>query len=283
MLRRVSCVALALCGSSAAAVAESPVLDREELRAVEALLDRVVAQASQPGLLLAPGLGARGYHLQGYGTVFVLAPRLLPGEPEAQRRRVVFGRRAGSRVELRARIETRDSGAEAPGPARPAPEAAQGEPLELEVLERQLELLRVESEQIRREAEQQFQRVMQDVQDRLGAPPAPEAAPTAPAPPPWHHWFEIGRVRDERAPERVIADVQTAVLTALERQGSRLRWLAPEESVTVAVDFVPGLLVAGPHAPRTLVVRVRKRDLDERVAGRLGAEELRARVEVVEY
>ena len=34
---------------------------------------------------------------------------------------------------------------------------------------------------------------------------------------------------------------------------------------------------------KTLVVKVRKRDLDERRAGRLGADELRRRIDYAEY
>ena len=52
--------------------------------------------------------------------------------------------------------------------------------------------------------------------------------------------------------------------------------------MTVAVDFVPDRLFRKPPA-RTLLVRVRARDLEDRQAGRLTAAELRQRLEFAEY
>jgi hypothetical protein len=131
-------------------------------------------------------------------------------------------------------------------------------------------------------------------------PPPPASAPDAPSPArptsllplpaltpaPWVLWAEAGlEAGDGRAPERVVADVHEAVVTALETHAHLLSSLGPEESVSVVMDFVAGtpFLDEGARARRSLTLKVRKRDLDERVAGRLSAEELRRRVEAVEY
>jgi hypothetical protein len=119
-----------------------------------------------------------------------------------------------------------------------------------------------------------------------GPPPARSAAPTARAvpPPPWHFWPGTVDPEDARAPERIVSDVREAVTSVLEAQGGALRSLAPDELVSVAVDFVPrGLFSAVPRPARTLVVRVSKKTLDERAAGRLTPGEFRSRVQVSEY
>jgi hypothetical protein len=117
---------------------------------------------------------------------------------------------------------------------------------------------------------------------------APVAAPAAPLPP-WRYWFELADEPSLSAPsepERLIGDVRAAVVEVMESQGPSLRALRPEEHVVVAVDFVPRAALAGVRdvpEPKTLVFRARKRDLDARRAGQLSAEELRQRIEVVEY
>jgi hypothetical protein len=72
-----------------------------------------------------------------------------------------------------------------------------------------------------------------------------------------------------------------------------LRWVKPEEEVVVAVDFVPRSVrsplldwtasSAGAHSQRTLVVRVRKRELEACHDGKLQREELRKRIDFVQY
>jgi hypothetical protein len=82
----------------------------------------------------------------------------------------------------------------------------------------------------------------------------------------------------------VIADVRAAVIASLETEGGHLKGLAPDEYVTVAVDFIPAGVFVFPARPtRTVVVRARKRDLEARLVGQLSAEDLRRRVEVSEY
>jgi hypothetical protein len=96
-------------------------------------------------------------------------------------------------------------------------------------------------------------------------------------------WFGLEDPDDGRTGEAVIRDVKAAVTSMLERQGAALHQLRPDESIAVAVDFVPRLAGGGRRAQKTLVVKARKRDLDQRRAGRLGADEFRQRIEYAEY
>jgi hypothetical protein len=101
--------------------------------------------------------------------------------------------------------------------------------------------------------------------------------------PPWHLWIDP---MDDPTPEpeQVIRGVGDAVVSVLERQGPRLRVLAPQEMIAVAIDFVPATRVGTRARPaRTLMVRVRKADVDQRAAGTITPAEFRKRVELVEY
>ena len=83
-----------------------------------------------------------------------------------------------------------------------------------------------------------------------------------------------------------MADVQSAVTAALEATGPTLRTVSGDESVLVAVDFLPnhGFDLEEPSRPlRSLVVKVKKRDLSERAAGKITPEELRRRIEYTQY
>jgi hypothetical protein len=107
-----------------------------------------------------------------------------------------------------------------------------------------------------------------------------------PPPPPWRFWFEAQEATDDRTPERVVADVQGAVTSALERLGPALRTVPADEAVLVAVDFLPsrGFEFDLPAAPsRSLIVKAKKRDLVERGLGKISAEELRRRIEYTQY
>jgi hypothetical protein len=100
--------------------------------------------------------------------------------------------------------------------------------------------------------------------------------------PPWRFWFE-GEEPEEPASRAGGLDVRSAVTDVLETQGLPLK-LQPEEFVVVVVDFLPRSAFATRTRPaRTLVVRVRKSELDARAAGRLAADELRKRIEYSEY
>jgi len=177
-------------------------------------------------------------------------------------------------------------------------------------MEAQLRELQARMEAVRRDVERARMEAERQVEMRLGGPPALAAtprAPVAPAPPaprataepdaivvpepgpppqapaPWQMWFSIEEPADGRTGEAVVRDVKTAVISLLERQGAALHHLRPEEYVAVAVDFVSRPTFVGRPAQKTLMVKARKRDLDERRAGRLGGEELRSRIEYAEY
>jgi hypothetical protein len=115
----------------------------------------------------------------------------------------------------------------------------------------------------------------------------PPEAPVAPVPaPPWTFWSqESAEDGESRAPDRVVADTRDALLLALETYGHVLASLPPDETISVVVDFVAGTPFIDENArpARSLSVRARKRDLDDRRAGRLSPEELRRRIETTEY
>ncbi len=302
----------------AAAGPRSTGVSREGLEALEAQLDRAVARVSRPRAahLLDAG-SARGYRLPGYGMVFVLTPRALPGG-------------ADHLLELLEpqRLKVR----------RPRPGAEDVAP-EIDALERQVIVLQQETELTRRAAEQEMDRIVQNVRIRLAppgeemhvevhaeklpresgaavavavldppppppppdapaapeapaapkaprgaVPPAPAEAPLPPPPPPWRYWFEAHSPQDARRPDAVVADVRAALVEALVGQPDRLPGLGPDEFVTVVVDFeAGGLAVSHARPERTLVLRARARDLDARARGAIPPEELRRRLEVSEY
>jgi hypothetical protein len=294
---------LALASASSAQPREEtgPVAAREGVEAFEARLARAVDRVSLPhaARLLGRVESARGYRLPGYGLVLVLTPRMLPGG-EGQ----VYVLRRGA-PKHRIRIE---SHAPSTGEATWTVDDEQ-----VETFERQVLVLQHETEAARSAAEEEMERMVEDVRVRVAppsrvhvevhtavpepqAPPAPPPAPDTPAPavppeappppppPPWKSWFETGAPQEKRTPEAVVADVRGAVIDALAAQGGRLVGLAGDERVTVAVDFVPGGLLAAQARPqKTLVVTARVRDVDARARGAITLEELRKRVEVTEY
>ena len=264
---------------------------REEMARLEERLEGAVSRVSIPhaGVLLGRSSSSRGYRLPGYGIVFVLTPRALPGEDDVFVMRRPHG--PGVRVE---RHVTRG------GPG--------WEPEHVEEIERQVLVFQHAAEAQRRAAEEDRDRMVHDVRVRLevhrpeegpegeadvteaeGADAAPPDAswvgdPAEPGPPPWAFWFQAGEREEERTPDRIVEEVREAVLTALGSEGDAVSGLAPEEYVTVAIDFVPGAFFASDERPaRTLIVRARQRDLAARASGALGPEELRSRVEVIEY
>jgi hypothetical protein len=261
--------------------AHERVVPRDGIEALEAQLDRAIDRVSlpRPAALLGRE-AARGYRLPGFGIVFVLTPRTLPG-PQGY-----------DLLRPRHRVEYR----------RVRPRAASGEPTdEADALERQVIVLQHETEQARRAAEEDMERIVNDVRVRFSAPgelhlevetapraeaPAPPSPPEAPLPPPppWKYWFAAPAPQDTRTPEAVVGDVQRVLVEVLENSPGRVPGLGPEEFVTVAVDFEPaGLFARSARPEKTLVVRARVRDLDARARGALAAEELRRRVEVIEY
>jgi hypothetical protein len=117
------------------------------------------------------------------------------------------------------------------------------------------------------------------------APTAPTATlPPQPPAPPWSVWFPSDVGREGVSPTKILENVRGAVTAVLERQRAP-RVVRPDEFVAVAIDFVPGGFWAsgGSRPVKTLLIRVRRKEMDERQAGKLDAEEFRKRVEYQEY
>jgi hypothetical protein len=282
-LRHIPIAVLAL-GSTLAVRAEDPD-PRADLQATQMALDRAVAEVSQPSVhfVLGGREATRAYRLKGVGAFFVLPPRALPtGERE---RVFVFNRRA---------------------PRGLVPKLSKDQERELRAMQMQLEAMNREAEAMNLEAERALESVERNVRIRLEAPSPPQApeaprppvaprppealvaaeAPEAPLPPPWHFWFGTSETTDDRPPDRIVADVQGAVTAVLEAVGGRLRTVPADESLLVAVDFLPprGFDLEEPLGPvRSLIVKVKKRDLTDRSAGKISAEELRRRIEYTQY
>jgi len=115
--------------------------------------------------------------------------------------------------------------------------------------------------------------------------PMPPEMPDAP--PPWRFWFDAMDGSDQRDgtgaadADAVVATVRERVLAGLDAYRKPLTSLRAEDFVTVAVDLVPDVLLRARPA-RTLLVRVRAGDLQDRRSGRLSTAEFRKRVEFEE-
>jgi hypothetical protein len=128
-------------------------------------------------------------------------------------------------------------------------------------------------------------------------PPAPSTPPQPPSgtlvlsgtatplppPPPWAFWFE-SEEPDPRPAAAILSDVKTAVVDTLESVGPRLTSMPMDDHLVVAVDFFPeGAFGPWARPEKTLVVRVRQKELIERAHGQIAADELRRRMETREY
>jgi hypothetical protein len=157
----------------------APAVPREGIEALEARLDRAVDRVSLPQFarLIGRTDSARGYQLPGYGLVFVLTPRALPGGESG-----ALVLRPGRHLRHVVRLETRSEPEPKPA-SEPDPEEQQ-----IESLERQVLTLQAETEEARRAAEEEMDRLVQDVRilrlapSSVESPPPPPAAPQAPAP-----------------------------------------------------------------------------------------------------
>jgi hypothetical protein len=106
-----------------------------------------------------------------------------------------------------------------------------------------------------------------------------------PPPAPWRYWFETADEADDARPAtQIVADVRAAMTDALEAQGATLASVGPDELLVTAVDFVsgPALIPAG-RPDKTIVLRVRRKDLEDRRSGKISPEELRKRIDYAEY
>jgi hypothetical protein len=95
-------------------------------------------------------------------------------------------------------------------------------------------------------------------------------------------FFEDGGERERKAPEAVVAEVRRAIAKGLRAHRGPVAHLAAGETLAVAVDFMPWMGDRSAR-PRTMVARVGFRDLAAARAGRLGEDELLARMEFEEY
>lgn len=241
---------------------------RPALAAFERTLDRAIGAVAPPSpmaLLGGPG-GSRGYHLRGTGAFFVLPPRRLPTQ-----RHVMFFHAPSGAVVL---------------------EGPEGR----ELAER-MAAIHAEAERMNAEAERAYRRVRREIRVRLrddtgtrevsDSVPGEGSAEEPPAPP-WRFWFEMDAAGPSSeaggSADEVVAEVRGALTAALESDAAALPMLGPDEFVAVAVDFVADpFLMPGDAPPRTLVVRVRNRDLVARRRGELSPDELRSRIVYEEY
>lgn len=121
------------------------------------------------------------------------------------------------------------------------------------------------------------------------SPPGPPAPTPTPAPlAPWRYWFEVDDEKTAtpvRSPRDPVHAVREVVLDVIEGQGPLLHTLRPDDLIVVAVDFVPPAVAVGAPeiSSRRLVIKARKRDLDDHRSGRLATVQLRARIEAIEY
>lgn len=316
-------LALVTLEASTSARAQGSPDSRGELGDMEAVLDQVVRKVSEPAAapFFGGGEASHAYRLAGYGAFFVVPPRALPrsakvvvvrrqGPGEPVEWSEVPPESATNDVQRAvSELQSRELRIQKEIQAQTRSRTRENREKELRAIEEKVEALQREAQRARQDAERALEKAMQeamrDMRIRVDsaegiasvAPPAPLAppgplpavappAPQAPLPPapPWRFWFNDDERDDSRDPERVVADVKGAVAQALETQGARLRSVRPEEFVAVAVDFVaPWGFDDEPRAEKTVIVRVRKRDLEERQAGKIASEELRKRFEYVEY
>jgi hypothetical protein len=221
--RRVSSAALAAALLLPAAAAAETALARESLELFEAQLDRAVGQVSRPatGVVLGRAEFARGYHLPGYGAVFVLTPRVLPRGGNILVFRPPPSPQGSAQIHIEAHVEGPEGPDEEaaarlaeharrmlapPGnpdrtfTVRAAPPAEDREADELMAIEQQVLDFQREAEEARQNAEREFERISQGIRERMAplpapvpqtsarpvatVPQAPPAAPAAPVPAP---------------------------------------------------------------------------------------------------
>jgi hypothetical protein len=286
----------------AAAAAQDAAPSRGDLERFEWALDRAVRKVSRPSAapLLGGAEACRGYHIGGYGALFVLAPRALPVRPRSAHESPPQAAEDPADPVLLARLGRLEAQRR-----RVSARGRESERDELRALEAQVAALQQAAASTREEAELALEETTRELHRRLlsstlGEPllaaPSPlppvaavPAAPVQPAQlppvpvPPWRFWFEGEEPEEPRSPDQVVQQVRSAVTEVMETEGPPLR-LHPDEFVAVVVDFLPPSAFATRTRPaRTLVVRVRKRELEDRAAGRLAADELRKRIEYSEY
>jgi hypothetical protein len=143
-----------------------------------------------------------------------------------------------------------------------------------------------EAEAARQAADNALAELAREMRQRLGAdggtalPGEPIGSgelgvPLFVAPPPWRAWVASEPSQEQRPAAKVVGEVREAVTGVLESHRTGLHLLEPQDVVVVTVDFVPqGGMRLRVRPERTLVVRVRKQELQE--TGR-------SRIQYIEY
>lgn len=317
-LGRATCVTVMLALAGSAGAGSPQASPRAEIEALARRLEQAVRQVSLPSS--EPLLGvdeARGYYMPGLGAVFVVPPRavprptrvllLAPGQP------TVVVDSPDDQAELEALLGPDEARRVSAGRRRPRSAH------EME-LDQRTEEFRRWAQEASREMEMIFDQWMRGQVGRplvrpMGTVAAADAAPSSgatlpgleadasapgtPGPPPSGALPDLPRealppaaavdplgatAPDLRSPDAVVQQVRQALVAALEAHGASLRSLRADELVSVAVDFVPrGLFAADPRPARTLVVRVSKKALDDRAAGRVDGTAFGKLVQFSEY
>jgi hypothetical protein len=298
---------LAILAPRAGSAEEAATRNADPRAGLDGLAGALEASMRAAGMAPAAGLWAataRGYHVPGVGAVFTLAARRLPSAPPTASayeaaRAVADATTALERTvsqaqdqAVRAELERSLSALRASRQALRVESSSSRVLVMIDerAVEREVRRLEEETERLRREAERAWAEADQAMQQAVLAPvaPAPPVPPVAavPAPPvPPAPPLLLVHPTETPAPVQKALELQvsSAVVDVLEARAGALR-LSPEESVVVAVDFLPRRVLWPAARPqRTIVVRVRQKDLDSRRQGRLSAEELRKRVEVAAY
>jgi hypothetical protein len=279
---------------------------RAELFHFAELLDLAVGRVSRPSpfQLMGPSIAASGYLLPGYGAIFVLPTRALPAAGV-----IVMQAPEGTPVVGRLRRNPRLKPAPVAPVELPGPAELQGLDRDMQQIENLVVAYAREAELQSREAEEQMERMAAELRMRFPQLETPAAAPKAvpgatppppaPAPPvaetapvpvpvpaaPWRYWFHADLDGDSRSPDQVVSEVRGVLIQELEARGGALTSVRPDDFLVVAVDFaMRGFpMRAERRSERTLVLRAKKRDLDERRSGKLTADELRKRIQADEY
>jgi hypothetical protein len=267
---------------------------RAELRNLELFLSRAADRIARPSAFIMGDAACRGYRIEGVGAVFVIPPRAMRSRnvvvwrmPQMQAPRPPRDRRLQV-VEQQAELLQRDA-------ARQHAEVERAMDEVQRELARRIALAQAQGTPMPGPAPAAPTPAAAAVPAAPAAPvpPAPPEAPEAPeapttptaiAPPPWALWFETDDEFEAEAPaETVVPRMRAAIVETLAAHGPELRGLRPDETIATAVEFVPSFPFGSGEPEKTLVIRIRKKDLDDVQSGRLSAEQLKARVESVEY
>jgi hypothetical protein len=310
----------ALAREAAPAPAPRPENVRRDLDALQRAVEGAVARVAPPVAGFFGVTPVRAYRVQGVGILVVLPARVLPSvqnraavDPQVVRALDEAMRGLQESLKIADSPEARRQLKQSLDSLRltkvkfmrtkKARPVERGVPREIEAhlqqMQAEAEAFRQQAEEARQEAERELQQqypqyfTLHPSAPPPGVPPAPAApqAPLAPRPPapgllplppaPWELWFSIeGEEAETRTADELVQEVKTAVMTSLGTHPGPWDTLSAEETVSVAIDFLPR---RGGPAPRTVALRAKASDLAARVKGRMSQEELVRRIHAAEY